>query len=158
VVADHSENLGIYDYIERGDPILKASENSRKWLEYFQAGEGIKAAYEWSAFNAEGKDPIDSAEMQVNVWERVIANAEKYNEPGVFTAFIGYEWTSGPGSNNLHRNVILRDGGDRAKQWCLSRLSTAMIRRTSGPIWTPTRKIPEGELLRFPTTAICQTG
>ena len=116
VVADHSENLGIYDYLERGDPILKASENGRKWLEYFQAGEGIKAAYEWSAFNAKGKDPIDSAEMQVNVWERVIANAEKYNEPGVFTAFIGYEWTSGPGSNNLHRNVIFRDGGDRAKQ------------------------------------------
>jgi hypothetical protein len=116
VVADHAENLGIYDYIERGDPILKASENGRKWLEYFQAGEGIKAAYEWSAFNAEGKDPIDSAEMQANVWERVIANAEKYNEPGVFTAFIGYEWTSGPGSNNLHRNVIFRDGGDRAQQ------------------------------------------
>jgi hypothetical protein len=116
VVADHSENLGIYDYLERGDPILKASENGRKWLEYFQAGEGIKAAYEWSAFNAEGKDPIDSSEMQSQVWERVIANAEKYNEPGVFTAFIGYEWTSGPGSNNLHRNVIFRDGGERAQQ------------------------------------------
>jgi hypothetical protein len=116
VVADHSENLGIYDYLERGDPILKASENGRKWLEYFQAGEGIKAAYEWSAFNAEGKDPIDSADMQSQVWERVIANAEKYNEPGVFTAFIGYEWTSGPGSNNLHRNVIFRDGGERAQQ------------------------------------------
>jgi hypothetical protein len=116
VVADHSENMGIYDYLERGDPILKSSENGRKWLEYFQAGEGIKAAYEWSAFNAEGKDPIDSPEMQSQVWERVIANAEKYNEPGVFTAFIGYEWTSGPGSNNLHRNVIFRDGGDRARQ------------------------------------------
>ena len=116
VVADHAENLGIYDYLERGDPILKASENGRKWLKYFQAGEGIKAAYEWSAFNAEGKDPIDSAEMKMNVWERVIANAEKYNEPGVFTTFIGYEWTSGPGSNNLHRNVIFRDGGDRARQ------------------------------------------
>ena len=116
VVADHSENMGIYDYLERSDPILKSSENGRKWLEYFQAGEGIKAAYEWSAFNAEGKDPIDSPEMQSQVWERVIANAEKYNEPGVFTAFIGYEWTSGPGSNNLHRNVIFRDDGDRARQ------------------------------------------
>jgi hypothetical protein len=116
VVADHAENIGIYDYIDRADPILKASKNGRKWLEYFQAGEGIKAAYEWSAFNAEGTDPIDSPEMQSQVWERVIANAEKYNEPGVFTAFIGYEWTSGPGSNNLHRNVIFRDGGDRVRR------------------------------------------
>ncbi len=116
VVADHAENLGIYDYLDRSDPILKASENGRKWLEYFQSGEGIKAAYEWSAFNAKGEDPIDSAEMRSRVWERVIENAEKFNEPGVFTAFIGYEWTSGPGSNNLHRNVIFRDGGERARQ------------------------------------------
>jgi len=116
VVADHAENLGIYDYLDRADPILKQNENGRKWLEYFKAGEGIKAAYEWSAFNAKGQDPIDSPEMRSQVWDRVIENAEKYNEPGVFTAFIGYEWTSGPGSNNLHRNVIFRDGRDRARQ------------------------------------------
>jgi len=116
VVADHAENLGIYDYLERGDPILKQSENGRKWLEYFRAGEGIKAAYEWSAFNAKGEDPINSAEMRSQVWEQVIENAEQYNDPGVFTTFIGFEWTSGPGSNNLHRNVIFRDNGDRAKQ------------------------------------------
>jgi hypothetical protein len=116
VVADHAENIGIYDYLDRGDPILKESENGRKWLEYFDAGEGIKAAYEWSAFNAKGEDPIDSAEMRSRVWERVIENAERFNRPGVFTTFIGYEWTSGPGSNNLHRNVIFRDGEDRTRQ------------------------------------------
>jgi hypothetical protein len=116
VVADHAENIGIYDYLDRADPILEQSENGRKWLEYFRSGEGIKAAYEWSAFNAKGQDPIDSPEMRSRVWERVIENAEQYNEPGVFTTFIGYEWTSGPGSNNLHRNVIFRDGGERARQ------------------------------------------
>lgn len=116
VVADHAENIGIADYIERGDPILRETEAGKRWYDYFQAGTGIDAAYEWSAANAERTDPIDSPEMQTRVWDKVIENAERYNEPGVFTAFIGYEWTSGPGSNNLHRNVIFRDGADRARQ------------------------------------------
>jgi Protein of unknown function (DUF3604) len=116
VVADHAENIGVVDYINRRDPLLLETETGRRWIEYFQKGEGIKAAYEWSAANAKGEDPIASPEMTARVWESVIKNAEAWNQPGVFTTFIGYEWTSGPGSNNLHRNVIFRDGADRTRQ------------------------------------------
>ena len=49
-------------------------------------------------------------------WQETIAAAEQYNEPGRFTAFIGYEWTSNTGGNNLHRNVVFRDNGDKASQ------------------------------------------
>src|SRR5688572_31347718 len=51
-----------------------------------------------------------------NAWRETIKAAEEANEPGRFTAFIGYEWSSNTGGNNLHRNVIFRDGAAHASQ------------------------------------------
>ena len=63
------------------------------------------------------KDPLkEMTALTKTMWQKVTAAAEKYNEPGRFTAFIGYEWTSNPDGNNLHRNVIFRDGKDKADQ------------------------------------------
>ena len=57
-----------------------------------------------------------SPQLARSVWQDYTGTAERYNEPGRFTALIGYEWTSNNGGNNLHRVVIFRDGKDKADQ------------------------------------------
>ena len=63
------------------------------------------------------QDPLAGQEaIARTMWQRLTGLADEYNEPGRFTALIGYEWTSSPGGNNLHRNVIFRDSQDNANQ------------------------------------------
>ena len=56
------------------------------------------------------------ARRYATVWDDVINAAEEFNDPGEFTAFIAFEWTSLVNGGNMHRNVIFRDSGDRARQ------------------------------------------
>ncbi len=122
VVSDHSDNMGFFPNLQAGAPYVMASEKGRKWHEMIEAGgqEGVKAAAELIAAFAQGKFPEELASLPgTNVyrstWDDIIKAAEEANDPGNFTAFIGYEWTSLVKGNNLHRVVVYRDGADRAK-------------------------------------------
>ncbi len=118
VIADHAENLGLAPMISESDPALLKSEWGRKVHDLVKEGKGSDAFNMWVAAMQELKDPFKGQEstMARPVWQRLTAAAEKYNEPGLFTAIIGFEWTSGPNGDNLHRNVLFRDGKDKADQ------------------------------------------
>ncbi|MBT8352891.1 MAG: DUF3604 domain-containing protein [Desulfofustis sp.] len=116
VVSDHAEALGLAPFIAEGNPDLLATENGKRWYDMVNAGEGYEAFREWGAYMFKG-DPIKSPEMQRTVWDRQIEAADRHNEPGVFTALIGYEWTSlntEESPSNLHRVVIFKDNADKA--------------------------------------------
>jgi len=61
-------------------------------------------------------DAVMDEDFVGSVWDRYLKTADHYNEPGRFSTIIGYEWTSTDGGNNLHRNVLYRDGRAQAKQ------------------------------------------
>ncbi|MEM7570698.1 MAG: DUF3604 domain-containing protein, partial [Pseudomonadota bacterium] len=50
------------------------------------------------------------------IWQSLAQIADEHNEPGVFTALLGYEWSSISDGNNLHRNVLFRENADKAAQ------------------------------------------
>ncbi|MEE4272316.1 MAG: DUF3604 domain-containing protein, partial [Thermoanaerobaculales bacterium] len=115
VVADHAENLGLAPMIAEANSDLLRTEFGREIFDLVQSGD-YGAAYKlWGTAMSAGEDPLAGQDgLTRSMWGRVTEAAEKYNQPGVFTAFIGFEWTSSPGGNNLHRNVVFRDGKDDA--------------------------------------------
>jgi len=121
VVADHSDNMGFFPDLFAGTPNVLADPTGRKWYDMLQSGKGANAALEIILSFSHNTFPKDliyfpGTRQYRNAWQETIAAAEHYNEPGRFTAFIGYEWTSNTGGNNVHRNVIFRDNADKASQ------------------------------------------
>jgi hypothetical protein len=120
VVADHSDGMGFFPQVVGGDPAIMADAQGRKWNEMIHSGKGADAAIDIIRNFSAGTMPtaifpVPGTKAYRGAWQETVRAAEEANEPGRFTAFIGYEWTSG-GANNLHRNVIFRDNGDKASQ------------------------------------------
>ena len=116
VVSDHAECLGLAPFIRADNPLLQKSPTGKRWYEMSKAGKGYEAFIEWVNSEFSKGDPVKNPEMTRAAWDDELKFAEKYNSPGAFTAFIGFEWTSHPSGNNQHRVVVFRDGADRGKQ------------------------------------------
>jgi hypothetical protein len=116
VVSDHAEMYGLMPRLKKGDPAILASEKGRRWYDMLQTGDQdtiFAAAMEIVASLQQPDAPIESDKLVRDAWRSYTALADRYNEPGRFTALIGYEWTA-IGGFNLHRNVIFRGDASAA--------------------------------------------
>jgi hypothetical protein len=125
VITDHSDMMGIASDIQKGTPNILKDPKGKEWHEGFKKGGDAagKAAFDLITHFAQMKLPEQllkdyspGSKIYNDLWDMITETADRYNEPGKFTTLIGYEWTSTPKGNNLHRNVILRDNGERARQ------------------------------------------
>ncbi len=123
MITDHSDAMGAITDILKGSPNIMADPDGKWFHEEFNAGgkraqaaatELVRQFSQGEVSDALNYQPGNPAYKRV--WDGIIQAAEEFNNPGVFTTFIAYEWTSLEGGNNLHRNVIFRDGIERAGQ------------------------------------------
>lgn len=123
VVSDHSDGMGAMNEIIAGNPNLMRDPQLRDWYDRLNEGgnSALGATMEViESFAGISEIAMPAAALEPRfvqtIWDEYLEAAEVYNDPGNFTAMIGYEWTSTEGGNNLHRNVLYRDGAVRAQQ------------------------------------------
>ncbi len=119
VVADHAENLGLPKALRDKNPELLDNPWGMELAETYGNGsveEGIKSYEMWMERVFANDDPLKGSTVTQTMWEDAIITADKHNQPGLFTAFIGFEWTSQTDGANLHRNIIFKEDASYAKQ------------------------------------------
>ena len=118
VVTDHSDLMGSIDQLIKGNEVFTVIPELRDAREKLLAGGpnfGKTLRSLISAVEGDASNPLINENVFRSVWERYADMADRYNEPGRFTAMIGYEWTQSRGGGS-HRNVLYRDSAERAKQ------------------------------------------
>jgi len=118
VISDHAEMYGLMPQLLSGDPEVLATQTGRKWYEALTSGDNDRTfatAMEIVASLSKKDPPIKNDKAIRNAWTAYTALADSYNDPGRFSAIIGFEYTT-MGGNNLHRNVLFRGDASEANR------------------------------------------
>jgi hypothetical protein len=109
-VTDHAEYVGVIP--QANDPNSSISKLPIAEQLKVRGKEDMQRVYLLLGTSMIKGEPIKelvSPEVAGGVWKQVVAIADKYYQPGKFTTFAAYEWTSTPDNRNMHRNIIFKD-------------------------------------------------
>lgn len=112
-VTDHAEYLGVPMHLAEG-----GTENLEEIRSVFRSGNALRTTWLFlettllqmssrelreETFGVPGLEAVSTS-----AWQEIVDAAERHNDPGRFTTFVAYEWSSMPNERNLHRNVIYK--------------------------------------------------
>ena len=121
LVSDHAEFLGVIASIMDRKHGIEKTELGKRWSGWLEENNLQSIIQEWvSAFDADTSSSDSKPKIEYpdeaffkGVWGEMVETAERHNDPGKFSAFSGYEWTSMIDGDNMHRVVIFRDGAEK---------------------------------------------
>jgi len=120
VVSDHGEFMGVIPNILKDNPVVANTETGKRYKQMFAEGKSIEVFSEIIG-QVNKVTPINpelhNEDISRTVWGEIMSAADRHNEPGKFTAFMGWEWSSTPGGANLHRVVVMREGKEKGEQF-----------------------------------------
>ncbi len=121
VITDHAEFLGVFAELDRGNPALLATDMGKQFYDDLKGGREDKIFADIirmvATNNLHRMSPLNPENIRTSIWHKMVDFADAHNEPGKFSSFVGWEWSSMPNSVNLHRIVFTPDGGKKAKSY-----------------------------------------
>ena len=107
MVSDHAEFLGVFPKMADPSSPLSKLELAARVTSDDQAVAFKAYSDTLDGLSAGEVDPaLVDPKLISSIWQEIVATADKHYQPGKFTTFAGFEWTSNPGKQNLHRVVV----------------------------------------------------